>query len=169
MPRQTAILDVLTEIKHRGYVASLGAVKVVIRSYSSHPPPSSTSPACRLTGPFHRLPARERGDAQRGDAIFLPTQHAEAEAVEGEGLPWFWDRLRLVDDESGDGCRLIVGQVPFHHSVQVPDRNRTVDVDRAIGLRPHARHGDVVLVGDVADDFFENIFQRHQAHEFTVL
>jgi hypothetical protein len=34
-----------------------------------------------LTGSCHRLPARERGDAQRGDAIFLPTQHAEAEAV----------------------------------------------------------------------------------------
>ena len=37
----------------------------------------------------------------------LLSQHAEAEAVEGEALPRLRDRARLVDDEAGDGGRLV--------------------------------------------------------------
>ena len=46
---------------------------------------------------------------------------------------------------------------------------RAVDVDRAVGLRPHARHRDVVLVGDVADDLLEDVLERDQAHHLAVL
>ena len=38
----------------------------------------------------------------------LAAQHAEAEAVEGEGLARLGDRARLVNDEAGDRRRLVV-------------------------------------------------------------
>src|SRR3979409_947492 len=52
--------------------------------------------------------ARHRHDPQRGDAIALAPQHAEAEPVEGETLAALRDRTRLVDHKSGHGGRLFV-------------------------------------------------------------
>src|SRR5262249_18274783 len=112
-------------------------------------------PRCSLSRLEHRL-AHQRGDAQRRDAVPVATQHPKTEAVEGEGLAGLGDRPRLVDDEPGDGGRFVVGQVPFHGAVEIADWNAAVDVDRAIGLRPYARHRDVVLIRDVADDFLQN-------------
>src|SRR4051812_20811283 len=43
-----------------------------------------------------------RHDPQRGDAVALAAQDAEAEAVEGETLAAFRDRAGLVDHETGD-------------------------------------------------------------------
>jgi len=60
-----------------------------------------------------------------------------------------------MDDQTGDSGRLLVRQIPVHDAVEVADGNRAVDIDRTIRLLAHARHGDVVLVGDVADDFFQ--------------
>ena len=40
-----------------------------------------------------------------------------------------------MDDEAGDGGRLLVRQVPVHGAVEVADRHRAVDIDRAVGLR----------------------------------
>ena len=73
-----------------------------------------------------------------------------------------------MDDEPGDGRRFVVGQVPLQGAVEIADRNAAIDVDRAVGLRPHARHRDVVLIGDVADDFLQNVLERDQPHHLTV-
>ena len=89
--------------------------------------------------------------------------------MEGEDLAGLGDRPRLVDDEAGDGRRLLVGQVPVHGAVEVADRHRAVDIDRAVRLRPHALHRDVVLVVDVADDLLEDVLERHQPHHLAVL
>src|SRR5690348_10229178 len=48
---------------------------------------------------FDRAVPRHRHDAQRGDAVALPPQYAETEAVEGETLAAFGDRARFVDHE----------------------------------------------------------------------
>ena len=89
--------------------------------------------------------------------------------MEGEGLPRFGNRPRLVNDESGNGGRLVVGQAPFHGAVEVPNGHAAVHVDGTVRLRPHARHCNIVLVGDVADDLLEDVFERHQAHHLAVL
>src|SRR3546814_7932051 len=59
---------------------------------------------------------------------------------------------RLVENEARERRRLIVRQVPFELAVEVADRDRAVDDEAAVGLRPHAGDGQVVLVGDIADD-----------------
>jgi hypothetical protein len=81
-----------------------------------------------------------------GDAVLVLPEHLEAEAVEGEGLAGLGNDPRLVDDEAGDGGCLLVRQLPAHGAVQIADRHRAVDIDRAVGLRPHALDDDVVLV-----------------------
>src|SRR3954471_5548573 len=83
-------------------------------------------------------------DAQRGDAVAVAAQDAEAKAVEGKSLTGFGDRARLVDDETGDGGCLFVRQVPFHDAVEIANRHAPVDIDRAVGLRAYARHSDIM-------------------------
>src|SRR3982074_3542060 len=68
--------------------------------------------------------ARHRHDTQRGDAVALAAQHAEAEAVESKTLAAFGNRARLVDYEAGDGGRLLIREMPVHRAVKVADRHR---------------------------------------------
>ena len=88
-----------------------------------------------------RRARRKRGDPQGGDAVALLAQHLEAKAVKAEGLVRLGNRARLVDDEAGDGRRLVVGQIPVHRAVEVADRRRAVDDDRSVALLAHALRG----------------------------
>src|SRR5487761_2323851 len=110
--------------------------------------PAKRRPSGEKLTRLRRNLARQRLDAQRGDAIALAPQHPEPEAVEGEALAHFGNRARLVNDQPGDGGRLLVRQIPVHHAVAVADRPRAVDIARAVRLAAPARPGDVVLVGD---------------------
>src|SRR5215211_926791 len=134
------------------------------------PPAAYTGRCCRrrlaLSG--LRCPFCQGRDAQRGDAVAVAAQHAEPEAVEGEGLAGVWNRARFVDDETGDGSRFLVGQVPIHDTVEIADRHAAVDIDRAVGLRAHAWNCDIALVGDVDDDVIQKVLQRDQAHHLAV-
>ena len=73
-----------------------------------------------------------------------------------------------MNDETGNGCRFIVRQTPVHLPVQVADRDRAIDVHSPIGLRADVRFMGVVLVRDLADDFFQDVFKRDQALHFAV-
>ena len=44
-----------------------------------------------------------------------------------------------------------------------------VDHPGAFAHRPHAGHGDVVLIGDVADDLLDDVLQGHHPHQRAVL
>src|SRR5271170_2851210 len=123
------------------------------RKGSAEAKPSRGSRSGRLRRRF----LHHRRDPQRLETVAIPPQHLEAEAVEGEALARFGDRARLVNDEPGDGGGFLVRQVPIHRAVEVADRHRAVDIDRAVGLRAYARDLDVVFVGDVADDFLEDV------------
>jgi uncharacterized membrane protein YraQ (UPF0718 family) len=109
-----------------------------------------------------------RPDAQLGDPVLFALHDDEALAVEGEGLFLGGNGLRLVNDEAGDGRRLLVGQVPVERAVDVADRYRAVDDDRAVGLLAHALHVDIVLVGDVADNFLDDVLQRDEAFHLAI-
>ena len=93
----------------------------------------------------------------------------EAEALEIEDLSRIWDHSCLMDHQTGDGRRFLVGQGPTHFPIEIPDRHRTVDIDRSIRSRTDALHGYIVLVLDVADDLFEDILQCDEAHHLAVL
>ena len=90
-------------------------------------------------------------------------------------LPWkvkacfsSGNRLRLVDDQPGDGGRLVVRQRPVKRPVEVADRHRAVDDDRAVGLLLDALDIDVMFVGDLADDLLDDVLQRHQAFDLAI-
>src|SRR6516225_1367195 len=101
--------------------------------------------------------ARHGHDSQRSNTVAFTPQYTETEAMERKTLTAFRDRARLVDHKSGDRGRFLVGKMPVHGAVKVADRHRTVDHHRSIGLGANARHHHVVLVGDVADDLFQNV------------
>src|SRR5438477_8695658 len=112
--------------------------------------------------------ARHRHDSQSGDAVALAAENAKAETVEGETLAAFGDRARLMNHQAGDGGRLFIWKIPVHRAVEIADRHRAVDHYRAVRLRAHAGHHDVVLVGNIADDLLQDILQRHHAFDFAV-
>ncbi len=60
------------------------------------------------------------------------------------------------------------GKFPAHDAVEIADRHRAFDGDRAVGIPPHAESDRIVLVLDVADDLLENIFQRDEAHDHAI-
>src|SRR6185312_13444575 len=99
----------------RRFRASFQEPCTPLRSTRRHPEKVSASAskcragALRLRLFCFRLP-RHRDNTERGDAVALPTQHAKAEAVEGEALATLRDRTRLVDHETRDRGCLFIGQ-----------------------------------------------------------
>ena len=59
--------------------------------------------------------------------------------------------------------------MPVHRAVEIANWHRTVDHHGAVRLGADARHHHVVLVGDIADDLFQDVLQRHHAFDFAVL
>jgi len=43
-----------------------------------------------------------------------------------------------------------------------------VDVYGTVGLRPHAGHCDVVLIGDVTHNLLQNVLEGDEAHDFSI-
>src|SRR5256714_4954379 len=109
----------------------------------------TSNDAVRLGG--DRRLAHKWRNPQRRNSVFLASQDAKAETMKGESLPGLGDRARLMDHQARNGGRLGVWQAPLHRPIEVADRHPTVNIDRAVGLRAHARHHDVMIVGDVAD------------------
>ena len=88
--------------------------------------------------------------------------------MKGEGLALFRNGHGFVDDQTSDRRRLLIRQVPVERPVEIADRHRSVDDDRAVGLLAHALHLDIVLVGNIADNLFQNVLQRHDALHLAI-
>src|SRR6516225_10513862 len=101
--------------------------------------------------------AGERSHAQGGDAVARPAQHLKTKAVEREALSGLWDRARFVNDDAGDRGRFVVGNIPIHRAVEIANWHTAIDIDRAVRKRPHARNRYVVLIADVANNFFNDV------------
>jgi len=128
---------------------------------------------------WHLNPASEEPTVMLSDFRADPVAHAlktpiaEGDIVRvfnGRGaclccaclLPLERDRLRLVDDQPGNGRRLVIGQVPVEIAVQVADGDGAIDQIRPIRLARDPVGVDIVLVRYIADDFLQNILQRDQ-------
>ena len=72
--------------------------------------------------------------------------------MEHEGLTDLWNAPGFVQHQPGGGGRLLVRQLPIELAVQIADRDRPVDHDRAVLLQLDALDHHVVLVGDLAND-----------------
>ena len=74
--------------------------------------------------------------------------------MEGKALAGVWNGLGFVDHQACDGHRLFIGQIPVHRAIEVANWHRPIDIDRTIWLGAHALYGDVMLIHNIADDFF---------------
>ncbi len=73
-----------------------------------------------------------------------------------------------MEHEARDSGGFLVGQAPVEFAVEVADRDASVDDERSVSLAAHSRHGDIVLVVDLADDFLDDVFQGHNALQVAV-
>jgi len=112
---------------------------------------------------------RERCDPQGGDPVALLAQNLEAEPVEAESLARLGDRARLMNDQAGHGRGFVVRQIPAHRPIELPDRRRAIDHDRAVPLLAHPQHGHVVLVANIADDLLDDVLERYQPLNDAIL
>src|SRR5215211_8945493 len=111
----------------------------------------------------------QRRDPKRGDLVAAFAQYLKAKAMEGEGLSALRDHLRLVDDETCHRGHFVIGQMPVVEPVQIAHGHDTVDDIGSAWLRPYTMDSDIVLVGNIADDFLDDIFKRHEPHDLTIL
>ena len=74
-----------------------------------------------------------------------------------------------MDDQAGDGRRLLVGQVPVHHAVEIADRHRAIDhaPSRRLAARTPCTTRSCSS-RNVADDLLQNILERDEAHDHAI-
>ena len=90
-------------------------------------------------------------------------------AVKLEFLTGLGNPPRFMEHQASDGRGRLIRQIPAEFAVEVADRHLTVDQQAAVALRPHPVDGDIVLVGDIADDLLDDILQRDDPHEGAIL
>ena len=82
--------------------------------------------------------------------------------MKAEGLARLGDRARLVNHKAGHGRRFVIGQVPAHRAIELPDGRGAIDHHRPVAQLAHALHGEVVLIANVADDLLDDVFERNE-------
>ena len=108
-----------------------------------------------------------RDQAEDRDLVALATQDFEVKSIESEALTDFGNRARLMDDESRNRGRLLVGESPVENTVEVADRRRAFHQKGTVTLR--ANVGLIfggALVGNTADDFFDDVGSLPHAPHF---
>ena len=96
-------------------------------------------------------------------------QHFETKAVKGEGLTGIGDHTCLVDHESGQCGIFVIRKVPVESAVEIADWYGPINCERAVGMPAHAACHGIMFVNDLADDLFENVFERDEAHHLAIL
>ena len=83
--------------------------------------------------------------------------------MEGENLTHGGDHLRLMDYQPGHGIGLIIGQGPVGGAVKITDRHGPFNHQMPVlGLFERVIRVRVEFIRDLADDLFENVFERDQ-------
>ena len=67
-----------------------------------------------------------------------------------------------MNHEAGHGRGFLVGQIPAHRAIELPDGRGAVNHDRPVAQFAHALHRDVVLIANIADDLLDDVFKRNQ-------
>src|SRR5215475_5066415 len=107
------------------YAANLGAPRL---------PSTGANDAAGLARANGFVGGADRPDSNGRDLVAAFAQNFKAVAIEGEGLAWLGDGLRLVDDEASDRGGLVVRQRPIHLAVKIAYCHLAVDIHRAISL-----------------------------------
>ncbi len=73
-----------------------------------------------------------------------------------------------MDHKAGNGGCFLIGKVPAQRTIKITDRQRTIDQNRTIRLQSDALHVEIVFIGNIADNLFENVLKRHQPLHITI-
>src|SRR5690606_16445805 len=78
------------------------------------------------------------------------------------------DLLQRLGDQAVERLRPIAGQLPAEGSVDLPQRGGAVDDQGAVVLGMDIGAAQGVLVAELADDFFEDVFQCDDAEHVAI-
>jgi len=107
-------------------------------------------------------------DALDGEPFNL--EHLDPNPVDGERVAHLRDPLETVEDQAGHCVVFAVGKIESSDSLDlVRTRRRGNGPDARFGLDMIAGGTRVVLVLDVANEFFDNVFERDNAGGTAVL
>src|SRR3569623_485502 len=79
------------------------------------------------------------------------------------------NEFHMLEDEAVEGLGAGGGQLPFHQAVEFADMGAAVNQIAAVRLGMDVAHRRGGVTGKPADDFFQNVFERHQTKNVPVL
>ena len=100
-------------------------------------------------------------DKHAADAVFFGLQDLQAIAADLQANRGFRNGFQRFGNQAVEGLGTITGQMPAQRLVQFADGGCAIDHITAVGQGINMRIVDVLLVLELADDLFENVFKGH--------
>ena len=102
---------------------------------------------------------------------FVRFEHSDGQVPPKADFLIFWYARELGENKPADGVEIpVLREIELESLVQVINVNATFHNDLSIILNFDALgFVGVILVDDVADDLFQNVFHRHDARNSAVL
>ena len=92
----------------------------------------------------------------------------KATIMKGEDLTRLWNGLGFINDETGYGDRLLIGQLPIQGAVEVAN-GHVARHDHTVSVGLQTLDRPVELIVYLTDNFFDDVLKRDQAHQRAVL
>ena len=109
-------------------------------------------------------------DRHLGDASSLHLRDLDADAVHAHARSDDRDLAQFVHDEAADRVvGAVLGQVDVRAARELVGAQRAGNEESPVGARADADASLIVLVGDLTDDLFDDIFEGHDAGDAAVL
>src|SRR5690606_15568223 len=94
------------------------------------------------------------------DAVIRSLQDFQSVLIDLQTDPTVRDVFERLGNQSVDGLRSVAWKVPAQRSIYLAQIGRAIDHQCAVVLRVYIRAAQGVLIAELADDFFKNVFQR---------
>ena len=108
-------------------------------------------------------------DFELGDAVFFARGDFKAKSVKYEYLTFGRYHLCFMDNQAGECVGLVIRQAPILRPVQIANGHGSINDNMTVLRRSDPLVAGVKFVGDLADDFLQNIFQGDEPLQSAIL
>ena len=108
-------------------------------------------------------------NADRLDDAFLRLKDLDRVARDLDARAGLWDVLQVLEQQAVDGLGAVQGEIEAELAVEFPQGGVAFDQNAAVLLDFEGTAVQGRLGGELADDFLENVLDRDEPHELSVL
>ena len=98
----------------------------------------------------------------------LTFQNSETDIMKAEFLPGARDGATLEQHQPGDCRGVFIRKLPSKCPVQITNGNTTINNPRPVRLGSQAGKINIVFIVNIANNLFQNIFQRHDTAQIAI-